>query len=64
MWSVVLKILSILGIILLCLLALAVAALLLVLFCPVSYRGGGSARAGKYRAWFRFRWLFGLVRGF
>jgi len=45
-------------------LALAVAALLLVLFCPVSYRGGGSARAGKYRAWFRFRWLFGLVRGF
>ena len=64
MWCVVLKILSILGIILLCLLALAVAALLLVLFCPVSYRGGGSARAGKYRAWFRFRWLFGLVRGF
>lgn len=64
MWSVVLKILSILGIILLCLLALAVAALLLVLFCSVSYRGGGSARAGKYRAWFRFRWLFGLVRGF
>ncbi len=64
MWSVVLKILSILGIILLCLLALAVAALLLALFCPVSYRGGGSARAGKYRAWFRFRWLFGLVRGF
>ena len=64
MWSVVLKILSILGIILLCLLALAVAALLLVLFCPVSYRGGGSARAGKYRAWFRFRWLIGLVRGF
>ena len=64
MWRVVLKILSILGIILLCLLALAVAALILVLFCPVSYRGGGSARAGKYRAWFRFRWLFGLVRGF
>lgn len=63
MWSVVLKILSILGIILLCLLALALAALLLALFCPVSYRGGGSARAGKYRAWFRFRWLFGLVRG-
>ena len=63
MWSVVLKILSILGIILLCLLALLLVALLLVLFWPVSYRGGGSARAGEYRAWFRFRWLFGLVRG-
>lgn len=63
MWSVVLKILSILGIILLCLLALALVTLFLVLFCPVSYRGGGSARAGKYCAWFRFWWFFGLVRG-
>lgn len=63
MWTVVLKILSILGIILLCLLALLLVTLLLVLFWPVSYRGGGSAGAGEYRAWFRFRWLFGLVRG-
>lgn len=63
MWSVVLKILSILGIILLCLLALVLVTLLLVLFWPVSYRGGGNAREGEYRCWFRFRWLFGLVRG-
>jgi len=52
-----------LGIILLCLLALALVILLLALFWPVSYRGGGSAQAGNYRAWFRFRWLFGLARG-
>lgn len=63
MWSVVLKILSILGIILLLLAAFALVILLLILFWPVSYRGGGSAQAGKYRVWFRFRWLFGLLRG-
>ena len=63
MWSVILKILSILGIILLCLLAFVLLTVLLVLFCPVVYRGGGTARPGEYQAWFRFRWLFGLVRG-
>lgn len=63
MWSVVLKILSILGIILLCLLGFLLLVLLLVLFMPVVYRGGGNAHDGKYEAWFRFRWLFGLVRG-
>lgn len=63
MWSVVLKILSILGIILLVLLGIALTAVLLVLFMPVVYRGSGSAHADGYRAGFRFRWLFGLVRG-
>lgn len=63
MWSVALKILSILGIILLCLLILALTVVLLVLFCPVTYRAGGTARTGEYRVWLRFRWLGGLVRG-
>ena len=63
MWSMALKILSILGIILLCLLILVLTALLLVLFCPVTYRGGSTAHAGEYRVWFRFRWFLGLVRG-
>lgn len=63
MWSMALKILSILGIILLCLLVLVLTALLLVLFCPVTYRGGATAHAGEYRVWFRFRWFLGLVRG-
>lgn len=63
MWSVVLKILSILGIILLCLLGFLLLVLLLVLFMPAVYRGGGKAHDGEYEAWFRFRWLFGLVRG-
>lgn len=63
MWSLALKILSILGIILLCLLILGLTVLLLVLFCPVTYRGGGTASGGEYRVWLRFRWLGGLVRG-
>lgn len=63
MWSMALKILSILGIILLCLLILVLTTLLLVLFCPVTYRGGATAHAGEYRVWFRFRWFLGLVRG-
>lgn len=63
MWSVVLKILSILGIILLALLGTLLAVVLLVLFMPVVYRGSGFAHGGKYQAQFRFRWLFGLVRG-
>lgn len=63
MWSVVLKILSILGIILLILLGILLAIILLVLFMPVVYRAGGSAHAGEYGFRFQFRWLFGLVRG-
>lgn len=63
MWSVVFRILSILGIVLSFLLALAFVILLLLLFWPVTYRGGGTAQAGKYRVWFRFRWLCGLLRG-
>lgn len=63
MWSVVLKILSILGIILLVLLGTVLTAALLVLFVPVVYRGSGSAHAGEYQVCLRFRWLFGLVRG-
>ncbi len=63
MWSVVLKILSISGIVLLCLLGLLLLVLLLVLFMPVVYWGGGKAHGGEYEAWFGFRWLLGLVRG-
>lgn len=63
MWSVVLKILSILGIILLILLGILLAIVLLVLFMPVVYRASGSAHAGEHGFRFRFRWLFGLVRG-
>lgn len=63
MWSVVLKILSILGIILLILLGILLAIVLLVLFMPIVYRASGSAHTGEYRFSFRFRWLFGLVRG-
>ncbi len=63
MWSVVLKILSILGIILLILLGILLTIILLVLFMPIVYRASGSAHAGEYQFRFRFRWFFGLVRG-
>lgn len=63
MLSVVWKILSILGIIVLVLLAVLLATVLLVLFLPVAYRGEGSAHQEEYRMSFRFRWLLGLVRG-
>lgn len=63
MLSVVWKILSILGIIVLILLAVLLTTVLLVLFLPVAYRGEGSANQGEYQMRFRFRWLLGLVRG-
>lgn len=62
MLSVVLKILSILGILLLCVLGLAAALILLVLFFPVCYRISGKKddeeTAVSAGAW----WLFGLLR--
>lgn len=63
MLSVVWKILSILGILVLILLAALLVTVLLVLFLPVTYRGDGSVHQGEYRMLFRFRWLLGLVRG-
>ncbi|MCM1375713.1 MAG: DUF2953 domain-containing protein [Muribaculum sp.] len=59
----VLRILSILGIIVLILLAVLLVAVLLLLLVPVAYRGYGSAHNGKYQMLLRFRWLFGAVRG-
>lgn len=62
MLSIVLKILSILGILLLCLTGLAVLLLCLVLFFPVSYKMTGKKEAGQTSFRVRAFWLFGFLR--
>lgn len=62
MLSVALKILSILGILLLCLLGLALLLALLVLFFPISYRLTGRKDMEEMSARVRISWLFGLLR--
>lgn len=62
MLSVVLKILSILGILLVCVLGLAVLLLLLVLFFPVCYRVSGKKNTEEMTVNARAWWLFGLLR--
>lgn len=62
MLSILLKCLSILGIILLCLLGLLLAALLLVLFFPVCYRISGKKNSETLLVSARAVWLFGLLR--
>ncbi|MCM1542942.1 MAG: hypothetical protein NC121_17010 [Blautia sp.] len=62
MLSIVLKILSILGILLLCLLGAALLLVLLVLFFPVSYRVTGRKYPGETTVRARASWLFGFLR--
>lgn len=64
MLTILLKILSTLGIILLCLLGLLALLAVLVLFFPVSYRlyGRRDAKTSDVEAWVRIRWLFGLFK--
>lgn len=62
MLSILLKCLSILGIILLCLLGLLLAVLLLVLFFPVCYRISGKKDSETLLVSARAVWLFGLLR--
>lgn len=62
MLEIILNILSVLGIVLLALVFLLLAALLLVLFFPVSYRANGRKTADKMELSAGMNWLFGLVR--
>lgn len=63
MLAVILKILSIIGIILLILLCVALGLLLLVLFMPIVYKIDASFSESEKTVNARFRWLFGLLRG-
>lgn len=62
MLSVVLKILSISGILLLCLLGLVLLLILLILFFPIGYRIMGKKNAEMMTAGVRVSWLFGFLR--
>lgn len=62
MLAIVLKILSILGMILLTLLCAAMTILLLVLFFPISYRIKGRKDTEELAVCARAGWLFGLLR--
>ena len=62
MLSIVLKILSILGVLLLCLLGLVLLLILLVFFFPIHYRITGKKRAEMMSAGVRVSWLFGFLR--
>ena len=60
MIPIILKILSILGIFLLCLIGLLFIVILLVLFHPIFYKGKGSFYPEKKEFYFKAHWLFGL----
>ena len=62
MLTILFKILSILGILLLILLGIALAVILLVLFFPVCYKMSGKKTAEEMLFDAKMKWLFGLVR--
>ncbi|WP_251209319.1 hypothetical protein [Acetatifactor aquisgranensis] len=62
MLGIVLKILSILGIVLLAVLGLLLLMMLLVFFFPFTYRVCGSKDAENLRLTAKVNWLFGLFR--
>lgn len=65
MLTVLLRILSVIGIVLLIIMAAALVLLLPVLFMPVVYRAYGAKEPeGKGEARVRLRWLFGFLRVF
>ncbi len=62
MLAVLLKILSIIGIVLLVLLGILLLVLLLVLFFPITYRAEGEKNPERLYFCGRMRWLFGFLR--
>ena len=62
MLTILFKILSILGILLLILLGIALVVILLVLFFPVCYKMSGKKNAEEMQFAAKIKWLFGLVR--
>lgn len=62
MLDILLQILSVLGVLLLILLGLLVAAVLLVLFFPVTYRVDSKKKPGELSLNAKANWLFGLLR--
>lgn len=63
MWPILLKILSIIGIVLGCIVGLILLLLLFVLLCPICYKADGEFHGGVGRIRVKLRYLLGLVRG-
>ena len=62
MWAILLKVLSIIGIVIACIIGAVLVLLLLVLLCPICYRVKGNAHEGNIKAKIRLHYLFGLIR--
>lgn len=62
MLGIILKILSVLGILLLVLLGIVLLLLLIVLFYPITYRAQGKKDSTSKTLSVRVNWLFGLLR--
>ena len=63
MWPILLKILSIIGIVLGCIVGLILLLLLFVLLCPICYKADGEFHGGDKKIRVKLRYLLGLVRG-
>lgn len=63
MWPILLKILSIIGIVLGCIVGLILLLLLFVLLCPICYKADGEFHEGDKKIRVKLRYLLGLVRG-
>lgn len=63
MWPILLKILSIIGIVIGGILGVVILLLLLILLSPIVYKLDGSAHEGKYEGAVKLKYLFGIVRG-
>lgn len=62
MWAVLLKVLSIIGIVIACIIGVVLLLVLLCLLCPIVYKVNGNAHDGKYFLKVRIHYLFGLIR--
>lgn len=62
MLTILFKILSILGIVILILLGIALAVILLVLFFPISYKFSGKKDTEEMQLKAGVKWLFGILR--
>ncbi len=62
MWPILLKVLSIIGIVLACIIGVVLFLVLLCLLCPIVYKIDGKAHEGNYNLKVRIHYLFGLIR--
>ena len=62
MWPILLKILSIIGIVLASIIGVILLLLIILLLCPITYKLAGNAHSDEYKVNVKIKYLFGLVR--